>query len=175
MVWWSNPALLTQILHHLSDKHKNTSSGREVSKHEPNPLKWKRACCVVGGVMLIWLALHPFWMPSVTRQLEIRHPVVLCVYVGGSLAMAKSMAMAAKVPARPWPLMKMVLYFWGRRPTRPNRLPCNMAPNAGENKCHFIQHFFTQIYTHVHYSQLHFLSGLHSHRVTLTYSWWTRL
>lgn len=47
----------------------------------------------------------------VTRQLGIRHPVVFCVYVGGSLPMAISMAMAAKVPARPWPLMKMALYF----------------------------------------------------------------
>lgn len=54
--------------------------------------------------------------------------------------MAISMAMAAKVPARPWPLMKMVLYFWGSRPTRPNRLPCSTAPNAGEKKHYLTQH-----------------------------------
>lgn len=48
--------------------------------------------------------------------------------------MAKSMAMAAKVPARPWPLIKMELYLWGSRPTRPNRLPCSTAPNAATRK-----------------------------------------
>ena len=48
--------------------------------------------------------------------------------------MASSMATAAKVPASPWPLMKMALYFWGSRPTRPNRLPCSTAPNAGEKE-----------------------------------------
>lgn len=52
-------------------------------------------------------------------------------YVGNLLPIASSMATAAKVPARPWPLMKMALYFWGSRPTRPNRLPCRTAPNAG--------------------------------------------
>lgn len=58
------------------------------------------------------------------------------VYVDGLLPIASSMAMAAKVPARPWPLMKMVLYFWGSIPTRPNRLPCSTAPNAGKrNNC----------------------------------------
>lgn len=50
-------------------------------------------------------------MCSVTRQLRIRQQAVFCVYVGGLLPMANSMAMAAKVPARPWPLMKMALYF----------------------------------------------------------------
>lgn len=54
-----------------------------------------------------------------------------CAPGGDLLPIANSMAMAAKVPARPWPLMKMVLYFCGSRPTRPNRLPCRTAPNAG--------------------------------------------
>lgn len=54
--------------------------------------------------------------------------------------MASSMAMAAKVPARPWPLMKMALNFWGRRPTRPKRLPCSTAPNAGEETHHLVPH-----------------------------------
>lgn len=106
-------------------------------------------CCVVGGVMLIWIAQHPFWMFSVTRQLGIRHPVVFCVYVGGLLPMAMSMAMAAKVPARPWPLMKTALYFWGRRPTRPNRLPCSTAPNA-EEEASFNVISFTTLYSYTH-------------------------
>lgn len=50
--------------------------------------------------------------------------------------MAKSMATAAKVPARPWPLMKMALYFWGSSPTRPNRLPCSTAPKAAGGRKH---------------------------------------
>lgn len=50
--------------------------------------------------------------------------------MGGSLAVARSMATAANVPASPWPLMKTALYFRGSRPTRPNRLPCRTAPNA---------------------------------------------
>lgn len=71
-------------------------------------------------------------MPLVTKQLRIRSPLEACVDVSDSLPMAISMAMAANVPARPWPLMKMLLYFWGSIPTRPNRLPCSTAPNADE-------------------------------------------
>lgn len=44
--------------------------------------------------------------------------------------MASSMARAAKVPARPWPLMKTALYRGGSSPTRPKRLPCSTAPKA---------------------------------------------
>lgn len=74
--------------------------------------------------------------------------------VGGSLAIANSMAMAAKVPARPWPLMKTVLYFCGSRPTRPNRLPCSTAPNAAErgesfhSTLHYTDPLLPQPFTH---------------------------
>lgn len=47
--------------------------------------------------------------------------------------MASSMARAAKVPARPWPLMKMELYLGGSLPTRPKQLPCSTAPNAAHS------------------------------------------
>lgn len=80
---------------------------------------------------------------------------MICVHVGGSLAIASSMATAAKVPARPWPLMKTVLYFCGSRPTRPNRLPCSTAPNAAERGESF--------HSTLHYTDPLLPSGFHSH------------
>lgn len=164
MVWWSNPMLLTQSQRHLRDKNKKC----KLRNSERNPIhenydvqtqpmreeSFETGHTALCGVMLIWLALHLLWKSSVTRQLGIWHLAVFCVYVGGSLAMASSMAMAAKVPARPWPLMKMVLYFCGSRPTRPNRLPCSTAPNAAEKR-----HFTTAL----HNTETLLLSGFHSH------------
>lgn len=40
------------------------------------------------------------------------------------------MEKAAKVPARPCPLMMGVVYAAGSIPARPKRLPCRTAPNA---------------------------------------------
>lgn len=78
---------------------------------------------------------------TVTLYFNVLHPLpnTDCRQMGStgvcdSLAMASSMAMAAKVPARPWPLMKTALYFWGSLPTKPNRLPWSTAPNATEGR-----------------------------------------
>lgn len=48
--------------------------------------------------------------------------------------MAQIMAKAAKLPARPWPLMIGVVYEAGSNPAIPKMLPCNTAPKAVENK-----------------------------------------
>lgn len=51
-----------------------------------------------------------------------------------SLAMDMSIARAAKIPARPWPLRKRVLYVEGMVPSCPKRLPCRTAPKAVEGQ-----------------------------------------
>lgn len=69
----------------------------------------------------------PFRLPGNQKDLRVR-----------LLALANSMAMAANVPARPWPLMKMALYLWGSMPTRPKRLPCSTAPKAAGGASHIV-------------------------------------
>lgn len=76
-----------------------------------------KPCGLGQGLIVMWSGLHTLWVS-----------VLLCLC--DSLAMANSMAIAANVPARPCPLMKTALYFWGSKPTKPNRLPCSTAPNA---------------------------------------------
>lgn len=73
MVWWSNPVLLTQSPHHLSDKHMKDklwrNSGRKTlfkqTQRDLRLLKRSTLCCVV--LCVIWLAPHLFWMSFVTR------------------------------------------------------------------------------------------------------------
>jgi hypothetical protein len=48
------------------------------------------------------------------------------------LEIAQIMEKAAKVPARPCPLMMGVVYLVGSWPAMPNRLPCRIAPKAEE-------------------------------------------